>query len=119
MKMTLDETWKNCLSMWRWIAKEVRGGREYSSGMKIEWLGAHGLKGTQGPNHCFFCSYRDNNEYESDPNAVCPGCPGSFVDKSFDCMGNDYPYDEPLKFYNKLVSLNRKRLKPRNQKKLK
>lgn len=98
-KQKLDECWKNCLSMWRWIAKEVKAGTDADVGdLKVGWLARHGFSNIS--DNCFFCDY--GRTYSE--------CPGKLVDKDFNCEDEDYDYwEEPIAFYNKLVSLNRKR----------
>jgi len=98
---TLDKTWRLCLSMWRWIAKQKREGRDMEiNGLKAEWLRKKGItEDIQG--NCFFCHYCPGH---------CGACPGKKVDPSFECTNDAYQYyDKPIAFYNKLVSLNRKR----------
>ena len=115
-KMTLDETWKNCLSMWRWIAKQKRAGsRKDVFDLKEEWLDNKGRLGLIET--CFFCDYNVRRGGTIGINK-CKKCPAKKVDSEFHCeydaMENDVAYkwnDKPIAFYNKLVSLNRKRLK--------
>lgn len=108
-KAELDLCWKNCLSMWRWIAKEVKNDHWLVvSCLKERWLENHGFDENLIPSLCFFC------QYDSKRGDICKKCPGHLVDKEFDCRNEDYHYaDKPIAFYNKLVSLNRKRLKAR------
>lgn len=114
-RLTLDETWKNCLSMWRWIAKEKEN--ENADGvwaLKRQWIEENDLETHEVQNKCFFCEYdRENSGINPDRHTdSCPDCPGSIVDPSFDCYHPDYDFEaDPIAFYNKLVSLNRKRLK--------
>ena len=105
MKMNLGDTWKNCLSMWRWIAKEVRGGDQRSvCELKTVWLNNHDLDGLV-TDDCFFCDYGKD----------CQTCPGRRVDPKFTCDDISCHWDShPIAFYNKLVSLNRKRLKAKD-----
>ena len=106
--MTLEETWRLCLSMWRWIAKEKRAGnkREVES-LKMEWLDNHGYDEDGLWCDCFFCDYAYYRKED-----MCGSCPVRMVDKNFDCHKEDYNYEKkPVKFYNKLVALNKKRLK--------
>ena len=113
-KLTLDETWRLCLSMWRWIAKQKReGSRKRTDVLKREWLRLHKIPTDAQPNNaCYFCEY--NNEHNrggnQDTDTGCT-CPGNRIDKKFDCCHSEYHfYKHPIAFYNKLVSLNRKRL---------
>jgi hypothetical protein len=111
--MTLEETWKNCLSMWRWIAKEVRkGNKKYPSDLKTEWLAKHGIEKDEIYNDCFFCEHAATHATRNAAAITCPTCPGSRADKTFDCQHEDYCFSKnPIAFYNKLRALNRKRLK--------
>lgn len=110
MRMNLDDTWKNCLSMWRWIAKEVRGGNKRSSAcLKRDWLRRRDIRHISSD--CFFCHFGVTHDLQV-KNAECEICPASKIDPTFYCMTVEYDYcAEPIAFYNKLVSLNRKRLK--------
>ena len=112
-RMTLDETWKNCLSMWRWIAKRVRYGcAKNVSSLKREWLKDHRIADGVLFEDCFFCHYHLSHKRRVRAIEGCEGCPAVFVDRGFVCTHDNYDYDtEPIAFYNKLVSLNRKRLK--------
>ncbi len=108
-KLTLDETWRFCMSLWRWVAKEVRI-RGWELGLveelKEEWLDKKGFPFGEVDSNCFFCAYKKNRGYSD-----CRLCPGRKIDKDFDCFHIDYDFaEEPIKFYNNLVSLNRKRL---------
>ncbi|MHC4397910.1 MAG: hypothetical protein ACYS1A_19875 [Planctomycetota bacterium] len=108
-RLTLDETWRLCLSMWRWIAKQKRL-HPYSNirVLKRRWAEKHGYFDLE--QNCFFCEYTVRREL------YCEGCPGAKVDKMFRCAR--YPkyiwYSKPIAFYKKLVSLNRKRLAKKN-----
>jgi len=106
-KLTLDETWRLCLIMWRWIAKEARAGsRDAIWGLKCEWLEKHGYEDVSC--NCFFCEYADKRK------ACCDLCPAYKIDKEFyefGCQNAEYDWRvKPIAFYNKLCSLNRKRL---------
>ena len=118
-RMNLEDTWKLCLSMWRWIAKEWKSGNKQSTAiLKKQWIEKHGYISEVGnwtPSFaadCFFCDYawKYSND-ESFPD-YCRLCPAKKIDKGFQCQSSDYNYDnKPIAFYNKLRSLNRKRLK--------
>ncbi len=107
-KLTLDETWKLCLSMWRWIAKMKRAGSKRSvKELKGVWCKKHGLWDVD--NDCFFCEHVRQEGKRCTINSQTP-CPGNKVDRSFVCINTEYNYaQKPIKFYNKLVSLNKKR----------
>lgn len=106
-KLTLDETWRLCISMWRWIAKKKREGtREDAGWLKTVWLQKHKFGDTFVVYNCFFC------DYDVDHKCGCKSCPGTKVDKEFYCQNLSYHWHyKPITFYNKLVSLNRKRKK--------
>ncbi len=100
-KLNLDETWRLCLEMWKWIAGEA--GALFVPILKEQWLREHGYEDRLQAD-CFFCDYSKGRG--------CLPCPGKEVDEAFDCTCTDYDYcDNPIKFYNKLVSLNEIRLK--------
>ena len=104
-KLNLDQTWKLCLSMWRWIAKQIREGSKVSVNLlKSQWLEKHGYEAYEIMDDCFFCE-------SGDKKAGCDPCPGKKVDIEFDCSDSAYNwFSNPVVFYNKLVSLNRERL---------
>lgn len=111
-RLTLDKTWELCLKQRRWIAKEVKIGRNSigeTIDLKDEWLEKHDFKNVS--ENCFFCDYAYKR-------AGCrPSCPGKKIDKSFDCDNRDYHYAaEPLAFYKKLVQLNKIRLAKKTDK---
>lgn len=114
-KLTLNETWRLCLSMWRWIAKQVRMGSETAVvwDLKYKWLNKNWTK-TPPKNECFFCEYTKTH-YRKDK-ASCQICPGALVEKQFRCDNRKYHYkSHPIAFYNKLRSLNRKRLQAKRR----
>jgi hypothetical protein len=101
----LDETWTECLRMWKWIVRQVKAGRTDIGNLKRKWRKDNGYRNIRSD--CFFCEYsskRDGN--------LCDNCPGKLVDKEFSCGGTDYDWSEkPLEFYKVLKKLNRKRKK--------
>jgi len=104
----LDDVWKECLRMWRWISDQVRKGNSRDiNELKSIWFNKEGYVESDICCGCFFCKY-DQEENGS----MCSNCPGALVDPEFDCRYTEYDsFQEPIKFYNKLRSLNRKRLK--------
>lgn len=112
MKLSLNDTWKHCLSMWRWIARQKRAGsRQPSFILKRRWLANHGFEEDALNSDCFFCEYAETHGGKGGLTSEdCVKCPGKTVDE-FNCMSTQYHYDRPVAFYNKLVALNRKRLK--------
>ncbi len=122
-KLTLDETWRLCLSMWRWVAKQIRGGsRKCIDNLKIQWLEAHRYELNEEDDeyiklNCFFCEYEEQQLMKGERSS-CDYCPGKMIDKSFSCVGSGYSWSgTPIAFYNKLVSLNRKRLAKKGKRK--
>lgn len=111
-RLTLDQTWKLCISMWRWIAKMLRdGSRKSIDNLKIQWLKAHQYELGENDEYmtlnCFFCEYDEQQQRKGN----CHFCPGKKVDEIFSCTNSMYCWSsDPIAFYNKLVSLNRKRL---------
>lgn len=106
-RLTLNETWKLCLSMWWWIAgQKKKGNTSNINNLKWEWLEGHGFDYGEISEDCFFC------EYITQKDIGCVNCPGKMVSKRFSCTKTTYHYQsKPIAFYNKLVSLNRKRRK--------
>jgi len=103
-KLTLGQTWKQCLAMWKWIAEQKKQGRELDGeGLKAIWMEKYPRFG-EIENNCFFC------EYDTKRSGDCSNCPGKLVSKRFDCINITYDYyDKPIQFYRKLVELNEKR----------
>lgn len=105
--MTLNQTWKNCLRMWKWIVKQVKKGRTNVENLKEEWLEEHEFTNPLWSD-CFFCDY--DAQHSSGNDECCSKCPGRLVSKSFNCMESGYDYqDRPEKFYQKLLQLDAKR----------
>jgi len=110
-KLTLAQTWKLCLQMWKWIVKEIEKGTDLSvESLKQEWIDEHGYKAIE--NDCFFCDYGGSNMgYEGDASG-CTNCPGRAVSKRFSCCAKSYHYyHKPKKFYQKLLELDAERKK--------
>ena len=105
-RLTLDETWKQCLEMWKWIAKQVRGGdKDEVWHLKVRWLEAHGIGEEDINSDCFFCEYtgRWGNRFGN-----CGICPAVKVDPDFRCQDTWYDFEEePIKFYNKISRIYR------------
>lgn len=121
-KLTLSETWKQCLRMWKWIDENYPKKPGFDKldliiDLKNEWLDKNGIEDELNSD-CFFCEYAErrwNEEVEQYLNIswnreICYYCPGKLVDKEFSCTSVSYNYTEkPHKFYQKLLSLNKKR----------
>jgi hypothetical protein len=112
-RLTLDQTWEQCLKMWKLISLcKGRGTNKSIDELKIEWLSKTKIRVLQ--DNCFFCekAMKDSQKrklawfYPS-----CNTCPAKKVDNSFNCLNNDYNFKgEPRKFYAKLKELNKIRL---------
>ena len=119
-KLTLDQTWKLCIDgMWAWIAKERRKSRRLNvMDLKAKWRKKH-FPNKKIKFNCFFCEY--NMQHKG---SLCSECPARKIDSklgSFWCEEGrggpegTYWFSRPIAFYNKLVSLNRKRLAKRKK----
>lgn len=110
MKLTLDKSWELCLKQWRWIAKRIRADNEYGAvALKYVWLRKNGII-KQPHAGCFFCEY--GKQHKKGSSAYCDYCPAKKIDKEFYCEHPEYHYSYlSLKFYAKLLKLNRKRKK--------
>ena len=97
-RMALDEIWKQCLKMWRWIVRQPCP-RDIGK-LKREWLRKHGFNDIFCD--CFFCDAVKENK------SRCLQCPGKKVDKSFDCNNDDYYYYEKhAAFLRKITELDK------------
>lgn len=109
-RLTIDQTWEQCLAMWKWISRRCKGKYWYwcennVSALKIHWLKQHGIKDGEINQNCFFCHKSGAINY------CCPECPGKKVDPIFSCMCGEYDFEEsPRKFYAELKRLNKIRL---------
>ncbi len=115
-KLTLDQTWKLCLSMWRWIAKKMKANKRLDvHDLKEQWLEIHGFKDGSVLCDCFFCEY-DRNQGRISKCVTCPGTKVSKINGKLWCQNKnaDWRCDFST-FYNKLRSLNRKRLAKRKK----
>lgn len=103
--MTLNQIWKNCLRMWKWIDKVWAPGMDVVS-MKEEWLREH-MPDVWLMSNCFFCEYNEDHQKRMG----CGACPGKLVSKSFHCYDHPTYHHEkyPKKFYKKLLQLDAKR----------
>lgn len=117
MKLSLNETWKHCLAMWKGVVDilelAAECGEDISAHLaKQIWLQQNGYT-EDICNKCFFCDYNVNSaEWISDPyiSGGCPGCPGTKVDPNFACGVDEYHWlEKPKEFYQELLRLNKKR----------
>lgn len=103
-KLTLNQTWTQCLRMWQWIAEvwqTPRYRRYYVSELKKIWLRKNGFYSYQLRDNCFFCEYKGAS--------LCRiACPGALVNPNFSCDHYAYNYiNNPVEFYKELLRLNR------------
>ena len=114
-RLTLDQTWEQCLAMWKWMVEQLDAGSEKSTKLlKQDYMAISGLSMDNGDN-CFFCDYHEAAGFEildgfDSDEPICQKCPGCLIDPSFDCMCEDYHHSHPRLFYAKLKELNKIRL---------
>jgi len=103
-KLTLEQAWKYCLQMWKWIVEQVKKDKDADvDDLKAKWLKNHPRFGNI-MSDCFFCEYDEQQE------GFCLSCPGRLVDGNFNCADSTYSFqDEPIRFYHELLGLNKKR----------
>jgi len=106
-RLTLNRAWTLCLKQWKWIIKQLDAGRTESiDKLKAEWMEQNGYGYDEICANCFFCEYA--NQQGGIYNCEC--CPGTLVNKKFYCRNKTYNFREkPIKFYKKLLELNKKR----------
>ncbi|MAF25285.1 hypothetical protein CL634_06885 [bacterium] len=111
-KMSLEDTWYNCLKMWKWIAGQIKKDENLDVDvLKEKWLKKYKFSAVHA--NCFFCEYIAKRD-----DVFCRKCPGCKVDKEFDCRSVKYYYfHKPVAFYEKLVELNKIREKSKKNKK--
>jgi hypothetical protein len=109
-RLTINETWEQCLAMWKWISRQCLGkSKEWCvsnvNRLKIEWMAYNKIQGIHV--HCFFCHNRSGGR----TNGINCGCPAKKIDKSFNCVTSAYHYmNYPREFYAELKRLNKIRL---------
>lgn len=114
LTMTLNETWKNCLRMWKWIVEQIDDKKQLNDNnydnhfmphLKEEFLKKHHFT-KKIESDCFFCEYSNRGCKSFN----CRKCPGIKVDPNFDCLDSSYHFMlNPQKFYRKLLRLNARR----------
>ena len=117
-KLTVDQTWEQCLAMWKWISLCIgRGTKKSIAKLKAEWLAKTNIRVLQ--DNCFFCekAMKDAQRRKLEwfyPN--CKTCPAKKVDAEFNCQDHGYDFlHQPRKFYAKLKQLDKIRLARKNQ----
>ena len=96
-KLSLEETWRLCLEMWKWIAEEwEKDNTKRVAALKQQWLKEHGFENVSSS--CFFCAYAKSG---------CGLCPARLVEENFLCDDSEHDYlTKPVEFYHKIVSLH-------------
>ena len=80
----LDETWRLCLEMWKWIAEEWSTERKKSViRLKKQWLRKNKFDRDCIFLNCFFCAASEG---------FCHRCPGMIVDPDFSCDNDKYDF---------------------------
>lgn len=113
-KLTLNQTWTQCLRMWRWITEVWQTPRykRYDVGqLKKIWLKKNGFNPSTVRASCFFCEYKRRKNL-----CFCyTACPGALVDPDFVCDNYNYHYAyKPVEFYKELLRLNKIRKAKKN-----
>ena len=119
-RLTVDQTWEQCLKMWKWISRQCKGKdtnwcETHIDYLKEEWLEKNGIKYNEISQDCFLC---DRTTPKGDDWYECRKCPAKKIDRAFNCCEPDGFDDEdgaffalyPRLFYAKLKELNKIRL---------
>ena len=106
MRMTLNNAWRECLAMYKWVAGCWLLTGDPVSSLKRRWLKAHGYKQDELSGDCFFCEYDVRHRGEG-----CKNCPAVLVDEDFKCVTPTHRWcTKPVEFYLKMGRLNKIRL---------
>ena len=100
-KLSLNDTWEQCLKMWKWISRQWLNTKLDALDLKGLWLEENGYGKREIEANCFFCHSCHQD---------CNKCPGRLIDADFDCVDSDYTYHKPRLFYAKLKQLDKIRL---------
>ena len=88
MRLTFNGSWRYCIQMWGWIARQIKKGRLDNNtnvvDLKEEWIENHPrFKGIHC--ECFFCEY----EIRAGSDLVnCRSCPAILIDPEFHCQAH-------------------------------
>jgi len=106
-KLTLNQTWRKCLKMWKWIVEHLDEDKSVCD-LKTDYLL---LKTRESPtNDCYFCEWLGQNVYGDVDEPCASFCPGVLVNSRFNCCAKTYHYEyKPRAFYRKLLELDKKR----------
>jgi hypothetical protein len=117
-RLTVDQTWEQCLAMWKWISRQCKGKskkwvRANLYHLKASWMKKNVTEPDSVMNDCFFCEY--DSKRDGLINNGC-FCPARKIDKDFDCMRKTYSYCQlPRLFYAELKRLNKIRLERKSK----
>ena len=108
-RLTLDQTWEQCLAMWKWISRQCinkkRPSWYFVETLKMEWLHTKGIEHYELDHDCYFC------EHDLNHRGMCGSCPARKIETGFHCDNNEYSWmRHPRLFYAKLKELNKIRL---------
>jgi hypothetical protein len=108
--MNLEETWKECIRMWKWISRQwLKPSHPGINALKRKWLETNGYEVFSIAEWCFFCDFA---------RGFCDYCPGREIDSNFSCTNGKYHYRiKPREFYQELKQLNKIRMKKCTEKK--
>ena len=101
-KKTLNQTWKLCRRVSRWIAKPENEEISVHT-LKKRWFHKNGFDNSV-IRHCFFCDFTVN----ATGRVICAWCLRKAVSPNFHCCNDSYHYSRNRKaFYKELLRLNR------------
>ena len=112
----LNQSWENCLTMWKWVSGNLPRGfaklnrtdkLDVINKLKRKWLIANGFEGNRVLQDCFFCEFSS-----IDGDILCGRCPGRLADRDFHCnrCADSISWIlNPKNFYKNLVKLDKNR----------
>ena len=85
-RLTLDQTWEQCLAMWKWISRQCKGKSERwcrtgIRDLKARWLADNGFESIHVTQDCFLC---DRTDPTSTWDWDCYKCPACKIDCDFE-----------------------------------
>jgi hypothetical protein len=119
----LDSIWEFCLEMWKSVSLVYElGSTTPVSSVKEKWLEMKGFDPDDIVSGCFFCDWakrKGQSSFFPDRRGGCKKCPGVKVSEKFACQlkGTTW-HKDPVKFYQLLVKLDKKRTPNRKKKRL-
>ena len=117
MRLTLEETWKQCRAMWKWIKKRrLAGDARNVEELKADWSEDHGFGDADIVFHCFFCHHNENFGGNSPDD--CHLCPAKTIDPDFHCFKHASHHFElwPVNFADEIARLDRIRKRKKKSK---